>query len=223
MSKRSHGGAETALHRRVFGDLIVVNGGGDTPPTSVNVTYWGGGNTSYLDGSSPKLELGMRVLPRRQGYVWAAEILRINYQFNDLYSGVDGAVNFMIAVAVTGSNAAPITTFMNANVGPANMWRLDPVLDVGTYEVRYMGATAMGIYPPRADGQHIEHDLTDLNGRGVVVFSDCLYAFFQRYMGNVPGSAGPNISCAIEVFFRYVQVPLETYLSTQEDLAKSGV
>jgi hypothetical protein len=142
MTKRSADYPAGVLHRRVFGTLDRA-----TNLELPNSLYWGPTLPNYVEGSSPKLELGIGALPRKQGYVWGAEILKIAYNIENPkeYTGADWP-DFNLTFGVFSSNASPITTFCNANPGQANMWRVDQCLDTCTYEYRAGGMTGAAVY-----------------------------------------------------------------------------
>jgi hypothetical protein len=153
-------------------------------------------------------------LPRRPNFVWAAEVVRINYYFQDnkniTAASDDYAVNFAISV----SNAPEIASFLVTNTGVTNMVRRDEIIDASGVTVHFAGTSGM---IQRYD-QEIAHDTTDLMGQGILVFGDKLYCITQTTTGSEA-----NLFVIAEIWYRYREVPLEYYLSTQQDAAASGV
>lgn len=221
------------MHRRVFPTWIqgspVVVGAAIT-----NVDNNSGATFSDVNSS---LDLGIDALPRTPGKVWAAEILKVNWcvldRTNPTFQSDAAFLNckkYGIDVALSTSNSPQIQTFMNnsANWGIVNMWRVDQFIDIFHYGVIRTGATDVGVEVTPMDDSVVQasHDLTDLSGTGVLCFTNTLYlcqqSFINATAANTYMQAG-NLFVIPEVFYRYVQVPLEYYLSKQEDLAHSGI
>lgn len=215
-------------HRRVFPTWI--NGNGLTTASSApNLITWGAAafsNTAILD-------LGIDALPRSPGKVWAVEVLKINYQFYDAASSntiTQSAVcDYGFVLGVSTNNSPATTSYVASNPGIVNLWRVDSIIDATAYHREAPTATSVGFQTGfrSEEDMHVEHDLTDTSGTGVLCFTNNLYLIAHSFAAASAASASVNLPatvfCIPEVFFRYVQVPLEYYLSKQEDLAASGI
>jgi len=172
------------------------------------------------------MDLGMTDLPRRVGKVWAAEILRVNYCFS-LINAVDesvvpgGRVDYQWVVGISTSNSSTITTYLGASPGEPKLWLVDQIFDTTNFSMQQAFGTAVGFTSQtRVGNMTVEHDLTDQSGRGILVFANNLYTLTAT-RGNTDGST--NLHVVPEIWFRYVEVPLEYYLSVQQDAAASGI
>lgn len=193
------------IHRRVFKNVAIL-------PT---------GATGTVISATGDFSFGSDSLPRRPGFIWAQEIVKINFQWqsNDTYLTKPG----LFWAGVSTNNAAQMITDLNTTVGPTYGYRRDEVIAVSTFNLMYQGPTAAGgstTYPDTAVHLLPEDtvDMTDLMGQGVLVFGNNLYLIAQNYGG---ASCSGYVAC--EVWFKYVEVPLEYYLSTQQDQAASGI
>lgn len=204
MSKRRATSNDTSfatglLHRRVFPSEL-------TSPANTTPVF-----------IADSLDLGTADLPRTPGKVWATEVLKVNYQFDN--AEVDAtSKNVMWTIGLSTSNASSITTYLGAAPNVSKMWLVDQILDTATlrYQIVVNSTTAAAMYYSPLE---VEHELTDLMGRGLLVFSGQLYLL----SASTSSDQITTLSCAVEVWFRYVQVPLEYYLSIAQDAAASGI
>lgn len=190
------------VHRRVFQRALDFPAVGAAPNSTTPTDF----------------QFGLDNLPRRPNYVWCAEILKINYYFQDNKNVTAASDDYHVAMAISATNSTDLAGFLTGNSGLVNMVRRDEILDATSVSMHFAGTSGM---TQRYDGE-IAHDMTDTMGQGVLHFSNNLFLLAQTV---IPTGAGSNTGlfvCA-EVFFRYREVALEYYLSTQQDAMASGL
>lgn len=186
------------VHRRVFTQIC---NGSNTATSVTNTTSTG-------------FTFGLENLPRRPNYVWAAEVLKINYYVQDNKDITLASDDSHFAFGLSTSNDPGLATWFATNTGLVNFVRRDEIIDASSYQMHF-GGTSFGTI--QKDGE-ISHDVTDTIGQGILVFGDKLFLYAQSVAGNEAG-----LFVTAEVFFRYREVALEYYLSTAQDAAASGV
>lgn len=202
------------IHRRVFKNFV-----------SVATSVPSGPNAVTNISATTDFSFGSDTLPRRPGYVWAQEVIKVVFMFqqNDLV--YPSKVEKMYAAVATSNNPSFLAD-LTTTIGPIYAFRRDEVIAVYGTEFLYQGPTDTAAALTYPAGYVLENsekvvDLTDLMGQGVLVFGNNLYLITQLW--NSSGVAGQTWFAAAEVWFKYVEVPLEYYLSTQQDQAASGV
>jgi hypothetical protein len=186
------------VHRRVFTQIVA----GTSTATSVANTT----STGFV--------FGLENLPRRPNYVWAAEVLKINYYVQDNKDVTLASDDTHFVFGISTSNDPGLATWLATNTGLVNFVRRDEIIDASSYQYHLAG-TSYGLI--NKDGE-ISHDVTDTLGQGILVFGDKLFLYAQSVRGTESG-----LFVTAEIFFRYREVALEYYLSTAQDAAASGV
>lgn len=234
MSKRAryapnHGTLAThIIHRRVFNE-----------PAHNCVTNYNDANKCFFANSStdpgPYLDFGFDDLPRTSGRVWAAEIVKINYQLcinGRPTSGTtlqQGETVFFVSTSNQSSlktsldtALAAYATIVGAGGTSVTLWGDSHVVDLcAVASLSSYDATATGTAvtaQTKSDDLHEEHDTTDTFGQGIVVFAPKVYLGHAQSATPTATTSPLLASCAAEIYFRYVEVPLEVYLSKQQDV-----
>lgn len=196
------------IHRRVFKTVVAL---------PITATY------VVAITATGDFQFGSDSLPRRPGYIWAQEVVKVNFQWqqNDPDSQLKPTLGY---AAITNSNDATFLASLATTTGPTYAYRRDEVLAVSCYNefIQQATGTAVGNSGQMTQRMFFDErtiDLTDLMGQGVLVFGNNLYLLMQNYTN----AAISHIFATAEVWFKYVEVPLEYYLSTQQDAMASGV
>lgn len=203
------------VHRRMFGAAINM-------ANSQYAPVFGATTGSVTETTSAQFSFGLDNLPRRQNYVWAAEVVKINYYLTDYTDYTAAGNDWGACVAVCTSNSSELKQYFLANPGMARAVLRDEVLDACNYGITVLGSWTSSLtsnsvaYHPVGEQSH---DLTDTMGQGVLVFGNNLYLIAHRETSSTTGL----VQAGVEVWFRYREVPLEYYLSTQQDAAASGI
>jgi hypothetical protein len=165
---------------------------------------------------SAAIDLGFDTLPRTCGKVWAAEILKINYLFADFENYTSWTDDMIIHYGCVSdvSTAALSQLGTNNPKGADEWWSMPFVIDSNVYRTYEVGTSGFAV----TTTNQVTADMTDTLGQGVLVFSDKLYMVAKNTGSGTEGNLGMNM----EVFFRYRQVDLESYLSTKQDMVASA-
>jgi hypothetical protein len=169
--------------------------------------------TALISGTTD-FSFGLDTLPRRPNFVWAAEVVKINYYIQDNQDVTASSDDWHVTFGVAVSNSTDMVTYIGTNAGIVNFVRRDEIIDASSYWGHMAGTSGM---TATKDGE-ISHDVTDTMGQGILVFGDKLFLLYQTLKN--PQNA---LWCCAEIFYRYREVPLEYYLSTQQDAMASGI
>lgn len=161
---------------------------------------------------SAAIDLGFDTLPRACGKVWAAELLKINYLFVDFENHTAFTDDVILHYAcVSDISPAALSQLQTTGArGADDWWSLPFVVDANVYRTFEVGTAGFAV----SVNNQVSVDMTDTLGQGVLVFSDKLYMVAKNTGPGTEGLLGLNM----EVFFRYRQVDLESYLSTKQDV-----